>query len=256
MSVNLQLEHLYDRIDLVRGAGNPRHGRLCIMSFVAYLAGEPHGDRPIVASPIIRYFAIQLNDGAINEWRQELKPFAPRILGTNDGQELARGELLYRAIKDEILPTARAEFGPVREEDEWNGNMETSSTPYAPTAVVNGHEALKALMRHINRTYQRKDYLSLATWAGNLVVVLSRCGQSPSVRRWYWAKGLELLDRLCEVGAEQRVRSISEDRLGQLRTRAEGRRASKERIQGAVGEAHKARRTIPQLCKAALQYVL
>lgn len=256
MSIDLQFEHLYDRIELVRGAGKPRHGRLCIMSFVAYLAGEPHGDRPVVASPIIRHFAIQLNDGVRNDWRQELKPFAPRILGTNDGQEWARAELLYRAITNEILPKASAEFGPVREEDKRHGNVDTPSTPYAPYALVSGREALNALLLNINRAYQRKDYLSLATWAGNLIVVLSRCGNKAGTKRWYWAKGVELLDRLCEVGAEQRVSNICKGRIEEMLTRSKRRHASGHRFQGAIDEVHKAGRAIPNWCKTVLQRVL
>ena len=63
MSVNLAVERLYEEVELVRGTGNRHRGELCIMSFVAYLAGEPHTDSPsnpcgrthTISSPVCRY---------------------------------------------------------------------------------------------------------------------------------------------------------------------------------------------------------
>jgi hypothetical protein len=55
------------------------------MSFVACLAGEKESDAPRCASPVIRAFAILINEQMPREVRQRLKPFAPRIVGTKDG---------------------------------------------------------------------------------------------------------------------------------------------------------------------------
>jgi len=94
MSVNLEAERLYDQVELVRGTGSRNRGQLCIMSFVAYLAGERHTDHPRTASPFIRKFAIPLNDGVPTALCQDLKPFAPRIIGTNDGHDLKRAAVM------------------------------------------------------------------------------------------------------------------------------------------------------------------
>jgi hypothetical protein len=74
------------------------------MSFVALLAGESHTDRPACASPLIRNFAILVNDAMLAQARQRLMPFAMRILSTNDGQDPARVEVLRQALTNKILP--------------------------------------------------------------------------------------------------------------------------------------------------------
>lgn len=45
-----ELERLYERIRLVGGKGSRRDARLCVMTFVALLAGERHTDAPATAS--------------------------------------------------------------------------------------------------------------------------------------------------------------------------------------------------------------
>ena len=77
MTIDAQLEHLYQQIELVRGSGDPKHRRLCIMSFVAFLNGEPHTDNPTTASSLIRRYAMVINDEMPDSLRQRLKPTIP-----------------------------------------------------------------------------------------------------------------------------------------------------------------------------------
>src|SRR4051812_3536402 len=111
MNVDRRLERLCDCVTLVHGLGDRSRARLCIMSLVASLAGEAHSDRPTSASPLIRSFGMPLNDIMPHGVRQRLKPFAPRILGTNDGCDRPRAEVLRRALAGEILPRIRGDFG-------------------------------------------------------------------------------------------------------------------------------------------------
>ncbi|WP_270939141.1 hypothetical protein, partial [Falsiroseomonas oryzae] len=104
MHLDLRLERALERVELVTGVGTRDAGRMCVMSLVACLAGEEHTDSPSCASQLIRAFAIPLNDNMPHAVRQRLKPFAPRILGTQDGQDTVRAELLRRALAEEILP--------------------------------------------------------------------------------------------------------------------------------------------------------
>jgi len=94
MEVDRRLEELCERITLIDGVGSRRRGELCVMSFVALLGGERHTDHPASASPLIRNLAIPVNDAMPQDLRQRLKPFAARIVGTNDGRDPARAELL------------------------------------------------------------------------------------------------------------------------------------------------------------------
>ncbi len=62
MDLDLRLQRAFDRIELVSGAGDPRAGTMCVMSFAAFLAGEAaHTDDPVGASRLIRAFAIPIN---------------------------------------------------------------------------------------------------------------------------------------------------------------------------------------------------
>lgn len=69
MSLNLQAERLYEGVNLVTGAGSRERGDFCIISLIAYLAGERHSHEPRCVSPFIRKFAIQLNDGSPDSLR-------------------------------------------------------------------------------------------------------------------------------------------------------------------------------------------
>src|SRR3954447_9635227 len=105
MDLNLRLQRAFDRVELVSGTiGNPGNGRMCLMSLVAFLAGEDHSDAPGCASPLIQAFAVRINDSMPYEMRQRLKPFAPRIIGTNDGLDRKRAQVLRRMFAVEPLP--------------------------------------------------------------------------------------------------------------------------------------------------------
>lgn len=73
MLMNSRFEEFYSQVELVRGAGDRRRAQLCVMSFVAFLAGENHSDNPVTASPFIRRFAITINDAVPTPLRQDLK---------------------------------------------------------------------------------------------------------------------------------------------------------------------------------------
>lgn len=233
MSIDLRLERLYGGVQLVRGKGNPRKGRLCIMSLVAYLAGEGHTDRPRTASRVIRDFAVSLNDLAPQEWRQELKPFAPRIIGTNDGHDRARGRILYRAIMEEVIPKANADAGRAEEDDRQHADYSGTGGPLG----VGGPS-------------------DVARWAASLLGLLIRNAPSPSSRRWHWVKAVEILDRLCEVGAEGRLLDVRRDRIEQMRTAVEHRRTQEDRIHHLVADAVKLTREIPHLCRTMVRHLV
>lgn len=173
-AVQADIERLYERVRLVRGKGGRRDGRLCIMSFVALLAGERHTDAPATASPIIRQFAITLNDGMPDEERQRLKPFAPRIIGTRDTRDGARVELLRRAMRDEIAPRLGQGVGASTDESHCLCGSYLDEVRLAPQRV--GAEVAKLLVRN------------------------GLEGAPAASRSWYWAKAVDLLDRLCDVG--------------------------------------------------------
>lgn len=189
MSVEVTFQRLYDQVELITGVGDASLGKLCIMSFVSLLAGERFGDRPQSASQVIRKFAIPVNDRMDTIGRQRLKPFAPRIVGTNDGHDAARAELLYRAVLDEVLSAGPYGAGVAQD-------VESLRKAAGPRAAEN--------LRHLREAYADGRYEVMAKECGHLIAALSEASGEPRWRAWYWDKAIELLDRLCDVGAESR----------------------------------------------------
>ena len=199
MSLDLQAERLYEQIELVRGPGNRATGRLCIMSLVAYLAGEKDNDNPRNASRVIRQFAIQLNDKSPTALRQELKPFAPRIIGTNDAYDLERASLIHKVLTEEVWPQVERENAVLRNDVR---AQRTLRRFFFIAKKYDSSPKIAARFQIFRAAHARGDHLAVATIAGELLASLV---QRTPTQRWYWAKSLELLDRLCDVGSDQRT---------------------------------------------------
>ena len=74
---------LLDTITLDVGAHETFERGHCAMEVVAWLAGEPHTDRPACVCPVIGEFVRSWNDGLPDDDRNRLlKPLLPRLAGT------------------------------------------------------------------------------------------------------------------------------------------------------------------------------
>ncbi len=224
MDLDLRLQRLYDRVELVAGVGDIGAGTLCVMSFAAGLAGEGHTDSPACASPVVRSFAVALNDNLPRAVRQRLKPFAPRIVGTRDGLDAARAEVLRRALAEEILPRAAALW-----------TLPDRAAPPPPRAGLaarlwarlRGREEEEAdrwrvatLVARVGRTARRPDCgVRLADEAMRLIGLCARAAGGAREQEWWWNEALGLLDRLCEAGERRpagHAPRVAEDRLAWL----------------------------------------
>lgn len=212
MTTDLAYQRLYDSVSLVPHVGSRKDNELCVMSLVALLAGESHTDRPRVACPVIATFAIKINDGLDCDARQALKPFAPRIIGTRDGRARQRAWLLVNAILSEVLPhRARAAGRAVPAE------LCEQLRLRSPAFDAKELAALHALLRREAPTLDLDRgrlndirYLLRACARGSDELVANSCAMILSdVARhppegadasWYWNKGIELIDRICDVG--------------------------------------------------------
>ena len=84
------------QIELKRGGHTTREDGMCLMEAVAFVAGEPHSDRPQCTCPVLAAFARGLNDAMDDELRQKhLAPLVERLVGTRDpGLERKRAYVL------------------------------------------------------------------------------------------------------------------------------------------------------------------
>ena len=92
MDLDPRLQRALDRVELVSGSiGDPGQGRMCLMSLVAFLAGEPHSDAPGCASPVVQAFAVAVNDQCTNcvvtaEARQFVRVVDRPVKFTDEGR--------------------------------------------------------------------------------------------------------------------------------------------------------------------------
>jgi hypothetical protein len=191
MTLDPMMEAKLARVELVAGIGNRESGRLCVMSLVAWLAGEAHGDSPACASPLIRAFAIPLNDNMPPAVRQRLKPFAPRIIGTADGRDAARAALLRDMMAGEVLPR----IGTRLDGRGWWRRVR---------AIIGRRRLEREALALLARAGSLRDAGDLACAAaaagatGRLLARAAREARDPAEAERIWALGISVLDRLCE----------------------------------------------------------
>jgi hypothetical protein len=198
MHLDLRLSRALDRVELVTGLGTPSTGRMCVMSLVACLTGEGHTDRPSCASAVVRAFAIPLNDNMPTEVRQRLKAFAPRIIGTNDGLDMARAEILRRALVEEILPRSVRGSGAPR--------TARFAAPLWRLWAMLGRRRLERqvhwMAEQVEAAGEGGAQLRAVAAAGAAGRLIARCAQDasdPAEAAWYWDTAIGLLDRLCDL---------------------------------------------------------
>jgi hypothetical protein len=102
--LNIDLETL----NLLKGSHHDRERGMCVMEAVAYIAGEPHSDRPACACPVITALMIRWNDGlpSDEERNQWLRPLVPLLVGTRSTREVqkARGKMARDFLFQSALP--------------------------------------------------------------------------------------------------------------------------------------------------------
>jgi hypothetical protein len=79
-----------------------------VMELASMLAGEPFGDHPLCASPVIGALLRAYNDRVGDERRQSLYGYAARVVGTHGAADVETGRAqLCRAWTEEVLTGER-----------------------------------------------------------------------------------------------------------------------------------------------------
>lgn len=209
-------ERLLQEVELVRSRGDPARKRLCVMSLVAFLAGEAHSDRPAAASPLIAAFARPVNDAMDRATRQRLVPFAPRILGTSAADDPARREALHDELMHRLLPAAVTDLQAGARNQAEARAAELTAVLAAELAAAPGerqpalvqdeqwdHAALIGPLRVAVTAYHNGEAVQQSEAVARLLIAAVSCLARPSRRNWYWGRAIGLLDRLCEAGREE-----------------------------------------------------
>ena len=137
--------------------------------------------------------------------RQRLKPFAPRIIGTSDGFDQVRAEILRHALAEGSLAKA-------------SGRCRTEPAPLGRLS------RLRRLWRWLRKDERRRllalsgdDGVNLAREAARLIARSARRAPCAREQERHWDVAIGLLDMLCDVGAPTRCGpGIRAERLAQL----------------------------------------
>lgn len=101
-----EIETLW-KYDLRRGNTDHPSNGACLYDAAKWISYGEIGDDPLCACPVIRAYAIGLNDMLPDDQRQRLKPFILRVARNRDPEsERARAEYLIRRAVGAILPIA------------------------------------------------------------------------------------------------------------------------------------------------------
>lgn len=131
-------------IKLSRGSHqSPKQG-LCVMELASLLAGERFSDHPASVCPVIGSLMRSYNDAISDERRQDLYPYAARILGTRSTVEVAERR------RSRIVDWAR-EGRSTKRLPRWRASH-AFPEPCRKTA---GAIAMSAIRQHNDRTHER-----------------------------------------------------------------------------------------------------
>jgi hypothetical protein len=235
MDVERRLERLCERVTLVNSIGSRRRDELCVMSFVALLAGERHTDHPASASPLIRNLAIPVNDALPDDVRQRLRPFAALILGTNDGHDRDRARVLHQVLAEEILPRVRRDWGSEQVAEWCRVPLEflfAGAVEFVGTEERGSKLRVEALLLQLEHQMPRGYEASVGSAAGQLLAQCMREATTLEQQSWYWDKAMSLLNRLCSVRPEPREETIRVDCIARAEKRLDEARAGNACLNG------------------------
>lgn len=220
---DLERQRRFDSVNLQYGTHRTPDDGMCAMEMVAFLAGEHHSDHPDCVCPVLTGYTIRLNDAMPESWRQQLKPYLPLLIGTRDGHEVARAELLaWRAIRvflPIVLEACRMPEKAARFRDFQRGldaaadaaytiYASVSSSPagsrainasravamHAARAAYAAHCAGSARAPHMGRAIDASDTADAA-------IAVTRIVDAERI----WPLALEALDEGLMIGAEDRA---------------------------------------------------
>jgi hypothetical protein len=205
---------LSKKVHLVSGKGEGANGTIdvCVVQATDWLVGrDGKSDSPSCVDPVIRGFAIRLNDaGAFSQWRDELKPFAARLANTNQGHALTRKRRFACAdwAIREIAPLAIDACGKAPEfaaELRALPPIVDKATALAGRAVA--RQAERKLRADATATYAAYAYAAAvaaaAADAAVAAVATAAAVASADAKRPFWDASLAMLGRLCDMTAEK-----------------------------------------------------
>ena len=170
--------------------------------------------------------AVAVNDHMPRAARQRLKPFSPRIIGTDDGLDGARAAVLLHALAEGVLAGAPGQ-------DLARAAARPDGGVCAKLPRLWRWLRKDERQRLLDRALSRGNGVHLAREAARLVARAARHVTCARERERHWDAAIGLLDRLCDVGALlRRGSAVRAERLAQLENTPRPRRDAPGRAEG------------------------
>jgi hypothetical protein len=138
----------HQTVKLAKGKHTSPDEGACVLELASMLAGEPFSDHPASACPVLGSFLRAYNDSIGDERRQDLYPYAARVVGTRASVVVQRQRAELLADWAEGMRRRRsARFLP-----RWLGGLRPHRPP--PAHGI-GMYAVRAIRRHTDETHRK-----------------------------------------------------------------------------------------------------
>lgn len=223
---DIEISRLLDSTELGHGAHRSRADGMCAMELVAFIAGEAHSFDPACVAPLLTGFTIRLNDHMTNRERQCLKPFLPRLIGTNTGEDRRRFEAMARTAVVTLIAPALDSQGAANLADALRQRSQASLRELAGTLRRPGRDGVSGrLWRFITRDLgqafshaveasERRQYGFQPNWnwcggeLGNVTAAAGRLGGEVG-----WSMALRVLEAGIDIAPPEILPPAAPGRL-------------------------------------------
>ena len=190
-------------LTLTHGSHQSREEGTCLMEAVAFLAGEPHSDRPMCACPILGAYARALNDrmgeGAEGDTLREkhLLPLTTKLVGTRSTPWVERKRALYFADRAVRL------FAPKALEAA--GFTKEAAALRALPEIVDEKTAARAAAYATAATHDDAAEADAAAYAAYTAYTATHDDDAAAYAAYAaacaWEDAAEVLAEACEIGS-------------------------------------------------------
>lgn len=192
------MRRLIEQYPLSRGSHATRGDGMCAMEMVAWLAGEPHGDEPQCACPVLAAMVRACNDAIGDHLRDRfIRPLVPLLIHTraDAAVERARGFVAVDGLLRTLLPRWLVRH---RRADEARLCADLPEVA-APDDLLAARRAIAAFAREQHAAAwvldRALDGMPPARFVAGVVQVARALGDAGT-----WTEMVRLIERMCLVG--------------------------------------------------------
>lgn len=201
----IPIENLW-KFDLRRGTSDHPGNGACLMDAANWIVHQRIGDNPPETCPVIRAYAIGLNDLLPDGERQRLKRFILRVAGTRDpASERERAEYLMRQATSTILPLAlEVEAAVLAQRAMALCRGETVDTGHedAGVAALSAARGATAAAEFARQWFDSADWKAAASDSARIARAATDAVTTPTAKQRVYKTAIGMLDGVLKFGKQ------------------------------------------------------